>query len=70
MAVRSEHVTNLSARNTNITGGDIGVGANVSGQLTHESLAEATDLVVRLALGVEVGATFATTHADYIFYND
>jgi hypothetical protein len=34
----------------------------VARQLAHEGDAEATDLGVTLALGVEVGSTFATAH--------
>jgi hypothetical protein len=33
-------------------------------QLTHEAIAEAADLAVRLALGVEVRAALATTHVE------
>ena len=35
--------------------------ANVAIELRHETLTEAHDLVIRLALWVEIGATFATT---------
>lgn len=41
---------------------DVGVGANVLSELAHESTAEFPDLVVGLALGVEISAAFATTH--------
>ena len=34
----------------------------MAAQLSHERLAEMHDFVIRLALGVEVGTTFATTH--------
>jgi hypothetical protein len=37
----------------------------VSAQLLHEGVAEATDLVVGLALGVEVGTTLTTTHVHW-----
>lgn len=37
---------------------------NVLVEFPHERNAEFTDLVVRLALGVEVGATLATTHVE------
>lgn len=62
-AVAAKEPANLSAGDTNITSGDIGLSANVLAELAHESNAEASDLVVRLALGVEVGTTLATTHA-------
>lgn len=61
-AVGTEHVTDLAATNTDITSGNIGIGTNVSGELAHEGNAEAANLVVTLALGVEVGTTLATTH--------
>lgn len=63
--VGTEHVTDLAATNTNVTSGNISVGTNVSAQLLHEGVAEATDLVVRLALGVEVGTTLTTTHVHW-----
>ena len=63
LAVGAEHVTDLAATNTDITSGNIGIGTNVLGKLSHESAAEATDLRIGLALGVEVGTTLATTHA-------
>jgi len=63
--VGTKHVTDLTATNTNVTSGNISVGTNVSAQLLHEGVAEATDLVVRLALGVEVGTTLTTTHVHW-----
>lgn len=60
--VLPEHVTHLAAGHTDITSGHVGVGANVLAELGHEGHAEATDLVVGLALGVEVRATLATAH--------
>ncbi len=64
-AVRAEQVADLAATHTDIASGDISVGANVARQLAHEGHAEATDLGVALALGVEVGTTLATTHHHY-----
>jgi hypothetical protein len=55
-------VSDLEATDTDITGGHISVGTNVSAQLTHERNAEAANLGVRLSLGVEVGTTLTTTH--------
>lgn len=63
-AVSTEHVTNLAAGNTNVTGGDVSLGADVLVQLTHEGVAETADLRVGLVLGVEVGTTLAATHAE------
>ena len=62
--VLAEEVTNLETGDTNITSGNISVGTDVLAQLGHERNAEATDLVVRLALGVEVRTTLATTHVE------
>lgn len=62
LLVLAEHEANLAAGNTDITGGNVGVGTDVLAQLGHEANAEATDLVVGLALGVEVGSTLATAH--------
>ena len=63
-AVGTEHVTNLAASDTDVTGGNVGLGTNVLVELTHEGNAEAADLAVALALGVEVGATLATAHVE------
>jgi hypothetical protein len=64
LAVSTEEVTDLSATNTDITSGNVSLGANVLGQLSHESLAKSSDLSIGLALRVEVGTTLATTHAE------
>jgi len=63
-AVSTEHVTDLTASDTNVTSRHISLGANVLVQLAHETVAEAADLAVGLALGVEVGATLATAHVE------
>ena len=60
--VLAEHVGNLAAADAQVTGGDVGVGADVALELGHEGLAEAHDLVVGLALGVEVRAALAAAH--------
>lgn len=60
--VGAKHVANLTGARANVTSGDVRVGANVALQLAHEGDAEATDLVVRPALGVEVGTALATAH--------
>lgn len=62
LAVGSEHVANLAGAGADVTSGHVGVGTNVPLQLAHEGDAEAADLVVGLALGVEVRTTLATTH--------
>lgn len=63
LAVGAKHVSNLAARDTNVASGNVGVSANVSRQLAHKGLAETADLVVRLALGVEIRSSFATSYA-------
>jgi hypothetical protein len=62
--VGTEHVADLAASDTNVTSGHISLGTNVLVKLTHETVAEAADLAVRLALGVEVRATLATAHVE------
>lgn len=61
-AVCAKQPTDLTAGNTNITSWDIGVCSNVLGQLAHEGNAELADLVVRLALWIEISSTLATTN--------
>ena len=61
-AVCAEQPSDLAAGNANITGWNVGIGTNVLGQLAHESNAELADLVVRLALWIEVCSSLATTN--------
>lgn len=65
--VSTEQPSDLASRNTNISSWNIGVCADVLAQLTHESDAELADLIVGLALWVEVSSSLATTdvHCDY-----
>lgn len=56
---------NLTTRDTNITGRHICVSTNVLVQLAHECNAELADFIIRLALGVKIGATFAAAHIHY-----
>ena len=60
--VLAKQVADLTAANANITGGHVGVGADVAVQLGHKALAEAHDLGVRLAVGVKVSAALAAAH--------
>lgn len=62
LAVGAEHEADLAATDTDITSGDVSLGADVLGELAHEGNAEAANLSIALALGVEVGATFAAAH--------
>jgi hypothetical protein len=64
LAVLAEEETDLTTGDTDITGGDVSVGTDVLAELGHEGDAETTDFVVGLALGVEVGTTLTTTHAE------
>lgn len=64
LLVLAEHEANLAAGNTDITGGNVGVGTDVLAQLGHEGDTEAADLVVGLSLGVEVGSTLTTAHVE------
>mmetsp|Transcript_21875 Transcript_21875/g.43013 ORF Transcript_21875/g.43013 Transcript_21875/m.43013 type:complete len:438 (-) Transcript_21875:218-1531(-) len=61
LLVHTIEVSNLATTDTNITGRDISVGANVAVQLSHKCLAESHHLVVALTLWVKVRATFASS---------
>lgn len=54
--VLAEHVANLAAAHADVARGHVGVGTDVAEELGHEALAEAHDLVVALAVRVEVRA--------------
>jgi len=60
--VGAEHISYFAATDTNIAGGYVGLGTDVLAQARHEGAAELADLAITLALGVEVGASLATTH--------
>ena len=60
--VLTEHVSDLACANTQVTGGNVGVGADVAEQLGHEGLAEGHDLTVGAAAGIEVGAALTAAH--------
>ena len=60
--VLAEHEADLAAAHADVAGGDVGAVADVTAELGHEALAEAHDLAVALALGVEVGAALAAAH--------
>lgn len=62
--VLPKQVADLASADTNVASRNVGVSADVPLELGHEGLAEAHDLVVGLALGVEVGATLATAHGE------
>ena len=52
----------FTAADANITGGDVGIRANMAEQLAHEGLAEAHHFAVALAFWVKVGAAFGAAH--------
>ena len=60
--VLTEQEADLAAAHADVTGRDVGVRADVPLELRHEALAEAHDLVVALALRVEVRAALAAAH--------
>ena len=60
--VLTEHETDLARAYADVARGHVGVRADVLGELGHERLAEAHDLVIALALGVEVAAALAAAH--------
>ncbi len=62
--VLAEQVADLPAADADVPGRDVGVLAEVAVQLGHEGLAEAHDLGVRAALGVEVRAALAAADAE------
>ena len=62
--VLAEEEADLSAAYADITGGNVGIGADVSVELGHEALAEAHNLSIGLALGVEVRAALAAAHGE------
>tara|TARA_Y100000310_G_scaffold150201_3_gene149680 strand:+ start:36938 stop:37381 length:444 start_codon:yes stop_codon:yes gene_type:complete len=64
--VLAEKVADLAPADADVARGDVGVGADVPEELAHEALAEAHDLVVGLALGIEVRAALAAAAGSYI----
>ena len=60
--VLAEHVADLAAADAQVASRHVGVRADMAGKLVHEGLAESHDLVVGLALRVEVRAALAAAH--------
>ena len=58
-AVLAEQVADLTAAHAHVAGGDVHVRPDVAVQSRHEALAEAHDLGVGLAGGIEVAAALA-----------
>ena len=62
LLVHSEHIAYFTATDTDVTCGDVHVGADVTGEFEHESLTETHHFGVRLATGAEVRAALAAAH--------
>lgn len=62
--VLSEHEADLAAAHADVARGYVGIRADVLGKLGHEGLAETHDLVIALALGVEVRTALAAAHGE------
>lgn len=60
--VLSTHVSEFSSTDSNVARRHVTGWAEVSVQLGHERLTEATDLAVALSLGIKVRSTLAATH--------
>ena len=60
--VLTEHITNFSCTNADVTCRNVCVSTDVFGKFCHETLAETHNFVVGLASGVKVGTTFTATH--------
>lgn len=61
-SVCAEQVSNLASSNTDISCWYVGVGTDVLAQLAHEGYTESSDLVVGLALWIEVGSSLTSTN--------
>ena len=64
LLVHAVHVADLTAAHAHVAGGNVLVRADAVPELQHEGLAEAHDLVVGLAHGVEVGAALGAAHRE------
>ena len=62
--VLAVHEPDLPSADPDVSCGDVGVGSDVPLELGHEGLAEAHDLGVGLALGVEVGSSLSSSDGE------
>ena len=62
--VLAEQETDFAAAHADVAGGNVGIGADVAGELGHEALAEPHHFVIGLALGVKVRAALAAAHGE------
>jgi hypothetical protein len=63
--VGTEEPSDFTTGNTDISCWNIGIGTNVLGELAHEGHAELADLIVGLALWIEIGSSLTTSDVDY-----
>ncbi len=62
--VLTEEVADLTTADTDVASRNVSIGTDVALELGHEALAEAHDLSIGLAFGVEIGAALATAHRE------
>lgn len=62
--VGTKEETDLASSDTNVTSWHVGVVSDVSRELSHEGVTESSDLVVRLALWIEVSTSLSTSHGE------
>ena len=60
--VLAEEIADFTAAYADVTSGNVGIGADMTGKLGHEALAETHDFAVGLAARIEVGAALAAAH--------
>src|SRR5699024_4898552 len=64
LAVLAVQVADLPAAHADVAGGHVEVGADVVGEFGHERLAEAHDLLLALAVRVEIGSALGATEPE------
>ncbi|MPM74929.1 hypothetical protein SDC9_121918 [bioreactor metagenome] len=62
--VLAEHIADLSSPYTDVSGGNIGILADVAGELSHEALAETHDLIVAFPFRIEVASSLSAAHCE------
>jgi hypothetical protein len=64
LLVLTEEETDLTAANADVACGNVNVRSDVALELGHEALAEAHDLSIGLAVGIEIGAALTAAHGE------
>jgi len=64
LLVGAEEETDFTAADADVTGGNVGVRADVAEQFGHESLAEAHHFIITFTLGIEIGTTLTAAHRE------